>query len=584
MEPGSQSFQEPRIGEIIEGYEILKPLGAGGMGRVFQVRNTLSNRIDAMKILLPDLAGDPDLTARFLSEIQVLGTLSHPNIAALHTAFRVGDRFAMILEFVEGEPLNARLQGGRLAPDEALGYICQVLAAVRYAHQKGVVHRDIKPGNIILTANGSVKLVDFGIAKSTAGPALTAVGMALGSAYYMSPEQVLGSALDSRSDLYSVGVTLYEMVTGERPIRGDTDYAIMDGHLHHLPSPATDRNPAVSPGVSAIIAKALAKNPAERYQTADEFLEAIRESQTPSQAKTPVPLPRESSATVESHAAVRSGRPWMLVLVGVMAVAILVAAGILFSRKKAAPVAEKPAAAPALPNTISLPSGDMVLIPAGQALLGADRHPVNVGSFYIDTTEVSNAAYLAFCNATGAQPPKDALANPDLPVVNVSFPEAQAFARWAGKRLPKPEEWEKAARGTQGQSLPWGEDPDPSHANLGGSGSAESLQPVRSHSGGASPFGVLNLIGNAWEWVDAPAVPGKEQVESLMKESWARALRPPLSSDEAFMQIRGGSYSFLTDAQPKDIPQLVYDFAILPARAHRPEVGFRCAKDAISPR
>lgn len=584
METGNRVFSEPQVGDVIEGYEILKPLGAGGMGRVYQVRNTLSNRVDAMKILLPDLASDPDLTARFLSEIQVLGALSHPNIAALYTAFRVGDRFAMILEFVEGEALNARLKAGRMTPEEAVACICPVLEAVGYAHGKGVVHRDIKPGNIILTTNGSVKLVDFGIAKTAASPALTAAGAAVGSAYYMSPEQVLGSPLDCRSDLYSVGITLYEMVTGERPIRGETEFSIMEGHLKYVPEPASKLNPSVSASLSAIIAKAISKDPADRYQTAEAFLAAVGELRGGRSAAVPaVPQPQPPAAVQVQAPAARQGSRGLVAVLGGIAVVVLAAAGLWFSRGTKTPAVRQPAQTASLPQTLTFPSGDMSLIAAGPALLGADRHPVSVGAFYMDLTEVSNRAYGAFCQATGASIPAGGLGDPDLPVVNVSFSDAEAFARWAGKRLPRPEEWEKAARGAQGQALPWGDAPDPSHANVGGDGAPSGLQPVQSHTDGKSPYGVLNLIGNVWEWVDARTFPGKAQIDSLSAESWARALRPPLSPDEPYMQIRGGSFSLLASARAEDLPQLVYDFAVLPARARRPEVGFRCAKDVATP-
>jgi formylglycine-generating enzyme required for sulfatase activity len=569
MGSSGDAFEAPRIGEIIEGYEVLKPLGAGGMGRVYQVRHTLSNRIDAMKILLPDLAGDPEVTARFLSEIQVLGGLSHPNIAALHTALRLGDRFAMILELVDGQPLSARIQAGRLPPAEAVDYICQVLDAIAYAHQKGVIHRDIKPSNIILTPDGSIKLLDFGIAKTAASPALTAAGAAVGSAYYMSPEQVTGRTLDGRSDLYSVGITLFEMVTGERPIRGETDFTIMEGHLHHVPP--TD----VPAALSNLIAKALAKDPAERFPTADAFLAALREWRgregKPAPVAEPAPSPRRSfpSGAVIAAAAV---------------VVVLAAVGWWFAfRKPAPPVAKQtPVAAAVLPTTFSLPGGVMMLVPGGPALLGGDRHSVNVPAFYIDATEVSNAAYVEFCRATGAPVPESALAHPDLPVVNVSFDQAQAFARWAGKRLPRAEEWEKAARGTSGQLLPWGDALDASRANVGG-GAGAGPQPVSSHPEGRSPYGVLNQVGNVWEWVDAPVMPDQAQIRNLSSEPWAKILRPALSRQEKYTQIRGGSFSFLSEARLEDLPQLVSDFAVLPARVGRPEVGFRCARDAGSP-
>ena len=175
-----------RIGD----YEILGVLGTGGMGRVFKVRNTLSDRVEAMKILLPDLAGRQELADRFLREIKVLAALDHPNIAALRTALTVDNQLIMIMEYVEGETLAKRLERGPFPAAEATNYIDQALAALSYAHQRGVIHRDIKPSNMMLTPQGVLKLMDFGIARSASERELTTTGATLGSLYYMSPEQV----------------------------------------------------------------------------------------------------------------------------------------------------------------------------------------------------------------------------------------------------------------------------------------------------------------------------------------------------------------------------------------------------------
>jgi eukaryotic-like serine/threonine-protein kinase len=263
-------------GKRVGDYEILGVLGAGGMGRVYQVRNVISDRVEAMKVLLPDLAGRQELANRFLREIKILAALSHPNIAALRTALTLDNQLVMIMEYVEGTTLAARLEQGPIPPSEAINYINQVLDALNYAHGQNVIHRDIKPSNMMLTPQGVVKLMDFGIARSGRDPALTVTGTTMGSAYYMSPEQVRGEVVDHRSDVYSVGVSLYEMVTGQRPFQSNSDVSIMAAHLQQTPKPPIELRPDLPEGLNDIIMTAMAKNPAERFQSADAFRTALK--------------------------------------------------------------------------------------------------------------------------------------------------------------------------------------------------------------------------------------------------------------------------------------------------------------------
>jgi serine/threonine-protein kinase len=164
--------------------------------------------VEAMKVLLPDLSAEPELANRFISEIRTLASFDHPNIAQLHTAFQADNRLVMIMEYVEGFTLDQRAKQSPLPLDEVLDYITQVLSALSYAHSRGVIHRDIKPGNMMVTPHGVLKLMDFGIAKSAADPHQTRPGTTMGSLYYMSPEQVRGTTVDARSDIYSVGISL----------------------------------------------------------------------------------------------------------------------------------------------------------------------------------------------------------------------------------------------------------------------------------------------------------------------------------------------------------------------------------------
>ena len=264
------------IGSRVGDYEILQILGAGGMGRVYKVRNVLSDRVEAMKVLLPDLEGNPGLADRFMREIKVQASLDHPNIAALHTALRIENQLMMLMEYVDGVTLDKMMEAGPVPIDKAVDYIAQVLSALAYAHARGVVHRDLKPANMMIMPNGVVKLMDFGIAKMTADRKLTQTGSTVGSLYYMSPEQIKGAVdLDPRSDLYSLGVSLYEVVTGARPFQGDSEYSIMAAHLQKNPPPPIEISPNLPNGLNEIILQALQKEPAKRFQTADAFRNAL---------------------------------------------------------------------------------------------------------------------------------------------------------------------------------------------------------------------------------------------------------------------------------------------------------------------
>jgi serine/threonine-protein kinase len=265
----------PEPHQQIGDYEIVRELGHGGMGQVYLVRNLISDRIEAMKVLLPDLAQQGDLANRFMREIKVLASLDHPNIAQLRTAFTAENQLVMIMEYVEGDTLAERLQAGPFSAPDALNYIAQVLTALSYAHGKGVIHRDIKPSNMMLTPKGVVKLMDFGIARSTQDLGMTVTGTTLGSLDYMSPEQVKSEPTDARSDLYSVGVSLYEMVTGHHMFSATSSYSVMEAHVKEIPRPPIEVVPTLPKALSDIIMMAVAKDPGHRFQTADAMRNAL---------------------------------------------------------------------------------------------------------------------------------------------------------------------------------------------------------------------------------------------------------------------------------------------------------------------
>jgi serine/threonine-protein kinase len=264
------------IGATIGDYQIVDVLGRGGMGKLFRVRNLISDRMDAMKIVAPDLGSNPEFAERFLREIKVHAGLDHPNIAAFRTALRVENRIVMVMELVEGIDLDAKLDSGPLEVQEAVAYTDQVLSALGFAHGRGVIHRDIKPANIIVTPAGQVKLTDFGIAHTAGDPRLTATGTALGSLYYMSPEQLSSRPVDARSDLYSLGMSFYHMVTGRCPFEGENEYSLMAAQLMRAPVPPAEVNRSIPAAISTLIMKAVEKDPAARFQTGEAFQLALR--------------------------------------------------------------------------------------------------------------------------------------------------------------------------------------------------------------------------------------------------------------------------------------------------------------------
>lgn len=337
-------------GQRIGDYEVVALLGAGGMGRVYRVRNIISNREEAMKVLLPEYSSEPELAARFMAEIRTLAGLEHPNIAQLRTAFQFQNQLVMVMEFVEGTTLETLASQTRIPLDRVLEYSTQVLSALSYAHGKGVTHRDIKPANIMITSHGLVKLMDFGIAKSTNDMQLTRPGTTMGSVYYMSPEQVRGGTVDARSDIYSFGVTLYEMLTGRKPFQADTSYSVLNAQLNEAPTPPVQVNPALPAELNNIVLRAMVKVPDGRFQTAEEFRNALKTlSQAPATQPlpqaAPPPPPQQGFAPAAVTPGSKSHRGLWIGLGAVAAILALVAAATLLPHVFKTNASPKPAAA-----------------------------------------------------------------------------------------------------------------------------------------------------------------------------------------------------------------------------------------------
>jgi serine/threonine-protein kinase len=263
-------------------YEVERSVGRGGMAEVFLARDVLLDRPVVLKVLFPEFATDPSFVERFRREAQAAANLSHPNIVAVYDWGTLNNTYFIAMEYVAGTTLADLLkEKGSLSPSQASDIALEVASALGFAHENGVVHRDIKPGNILISNSGQVKVADFGIARALGAAVedgLTQTGSVMGTATYLSPEQAQGAQPDPRSDLYSLGVTMYEMVAGKAPFVGDTPVAVTYQHVHAMPTPLHDLKADVSLDFEAIVAKCMAKSPKRRYESASALRDDIRRS------------------------------------------------------------------------------------------------------------------------------------------------------------------------------------------------------------------------------------------------------------------------------------------------------------------
>jgi serine/threonine-protein kinase len=267
MEPN----ETPRI--FSERYELNHLIARGGMAEVYRAHDRLLDRPVALKVLFPELSVDRSFVERFRREAQAAANLSHPNIVPVFDWGEDTGTYFIVMEFIDGRPLSAILKtAGPLSADRAADIGAHVAAALGYAHKHGVIHRDVKPGNVLITDEGQVKVTDFGIARAiNTEESLTQTGAVMGTATYFSPEQAEGVGVDARSDIYSLGVVLFEMATGRPPFLGDTPVAVASKHVRDHPPAPRELNPSIPPTFEAIILKAMAKNPEHRYATAEDL-------------------------------------------------------------------------------------------------------------------------------------------------------------------------------------------------------------------------------------------------------------------------------------------------------------------------
>jgi serine/threonine-protein kinase len=260
------------IGKVAHGYEFLEKIQSTGSGITYRVRNQIADRLETLKVLSREIQKDRERVERFMREVKIHARLTHPHIAAFYNAFEIDGEIVMTVETLEGQSLAELMSAGPIPLMQALDYSKQTLEALGYAHANGVMHRNITPVSLVVGPGGNLKVSEFELAKSETDPRLTLTGMIMGPMPYIAPEQIKGAQrIDGRADIYSFGMVLYEVLTGRKPFDSESQFEVMQAHVNQLPDPLTRLNTELPPEVDDVIFKAIAKDPADRYQTAAEF-------------------------------------------------------------------------------------------------------------------------------------------------------------------------------------------------------------------------------------------------------------------------------------------------------------------------
>lgn len=569
-------------------YTLFREIGRGGFATVYLARDEAHDSDVALKVLDPRLASDPSFLARFRQEFALISRLDHPHIVKALDFGEFDGRHYIAMTLVRGFDLRTRLRdSGPLAVPLALQIAAQVGEALDYAHAQGIVHRDVKAANVLLNEDGRALLGDFGLMHAAEGSAfmtgLTQSADFLGTAEYLSPEQAAGGQATERSDLYSFGVVVYEMLTGQVPFRADQPLVVIRQHADAPPPNPLDVRPDLPPALAAEVLRALAKRPADRPASAGQLvaglqaaldadlqaaaaqtakllqlretavtqararIEALQRQKADAErarrlaetqaaqleavaAETEKILEelkeeeaRARQAAVEAEQSQSKARERVAAAESRLAHAEQQLAAVVSGQEEGPSLACTPgglaiATPENLAKLLSLPQPparvwwekaemEMCLVPDGEFLYGEDKKKVRLPAFYLALTPVTNAQYQAFVAAAGHTPPSHwtggriPKGKEDHPVVNVSWEDAQAFCRWAGCRLPSEQEWEKAARGTDGRVYPWGNNWEAGRCNSKEAGIGDTT-PVTRYPSGASPYGLLDMAGNVWEWCE----------------------------------------------------------------------------------
>lgn len=594
------------LGKTIGKVRIDKYLAHGGMAEVYLGTHLTLDRLVAVKVLHGYIEENADLMARFQREAKVVAGLRHPNIVQVYDFDALDGHPYIVMEYLKGPPLATYLRNlhdrhERIPTHQVARLLKTLTAALDYAHEQGVVHRDIKPGNILLhgkadeipldqplSSDVEAVITDFGLVRITNSASQTDSGMVSGTPSYMSPEQARGEKSDHRSDIYSLGIVLYEMLAGRVPFEAESTLSVIYMQINQPPPPI----PGISPRVQAVMDRALKKNPDERYQSSREmavdFYLAIGMNAQAETVYDVAPKIERETVDLQSQEAQAQPQPQsqvqpkpkpgvnrMWIGAGIAAVICLFAltAGIFAFRSSLfGSIGEAPTntptiqntqvasvtAAPPTSNAPTLPSREnMVEVPAGSYIIGRDTadeyhiasQTLQLGPFWIDQFQVTNAQYQQFMDQTGTPAPVIWPAGDKLPVRGVTWMQATAYCAWRMKRLPDEAEWEVAGRGSgpNPQLFPWGD--DASHAlKL----PEQETYEVGSTSFNISPFGLHDLVGNVWEWTGEPYT----------------------TLPDGFRILRGGRFGL-----PQD---LAYRLAVATDNdLYTKFAGFRCAADQV---
>ncbi|RMF00109.1 MAG: hypothetical protein D6768_13535 [Chloroflexi bacterium] len=578
------------VGSTLGGrYTIDEFIDQGGMSAVYRANDPNLKRAVAIKLIHPHLSRDPKFVQRFEQEAASVAKLRHPNIVQVYDFNHDENTYYMVMEYVQGQTLKQVLKkysaaGQRLPLSQTIRIVISICDAVAFAHEHGMVHRDLKPANVMINQKGQIILMDFGVVKMLGEPDLTAAGATIGTAKYMSPEQARGGQADERSDIYALGVMLYEMVAGKPPFDSDTTVAILMKHVNEAVPDIREAQADIPEDLVEIIQKALAKNPNERYQSAAHIATALRlldrlgivppstDSQSTLSSKPEAVdigyAPASPRKTVRALPAKKTKKPavtaksknlkyWGIGLAVAACAVLFAAAGLLtYFFSPLLHIEQITGIAPDLPS-----ADGMVRVSADVYSVGFDtpdkdhapRQSVELSEFWIDRYEVTNAQYQEFLSVTRQPPPAGwpegqfPAEEADFPVAGITWDQAGAYCAWAKKRLPTEAEWEIAARGSSGRLFPWGDNQQAvqlPHSGVYAAGSKLTNQ---------SPFGVFDMAGNVWEWVDQPYAPIPENQRIL----------------------RGGANDFLKDMAYRLIgdPSIPTMFA---------SAGVRCAANQVN--
>lgn len=537
-------------GQIIHGCRVERFLGRGGMGEVYLATHLALQRWVALKVL-PRGKMSTDRIQGFLREAQLAARISHPNVVVIHDVGEEQGLHFIVMQYVDGMDLVRLLQahGGPLAWRRAVRLISFAAKGLHAVHTNGLIHRDVKPANIMLTNESRVLMMDFGLVREQWD--LFAPSQVAGTPAYMSPEQARGDVLDRRTDIFSLGGTLYYLLTGHSPHEGTVADVLEQIRSCASPAPVERWNREVPPAVGQLIARAMAPYPQARFPTAAVMARELRgllattEPARPcSVVQLPPPLPEvvpgalspERKATLATLDAlelfpIESSSEWQRTrsrVGGTAAVVAFLLLGVLWYAIRATTFEKRES-----PQTPRVHDG-MVYIEKGLVQLGnkpekirrflspylsdvqleqamglvwETERTVEVPAFWIDQYEVTNAQYAQFLKQTGRKPPPDWPAGEspqgllDHPVTSVTYEEAEAYAKWAGKQLPSREQWVRAHRGDTDQLFPWGDNYDSARTNAADNPKHPRTSPISSTPLDVSPFQVYNLAGNAAEFL-----------------------------------------------------------------------------------